>query len=255
MTTVQQLIDAVNATIPGAPFPDTLDTIKAGDPSQEISGVVTTFLATRAVLERAVDLGANLVITHEPTFYGHFDDTEWLSGDPVYEAKRGYLDDHELVVWRFHDGWHAHRPDGMMSGVLADLGWGADEHGIVDLGGMRFGDVVDHVSRALGAARPRWIGDPELSVRTLGIAVGAPGGQFQMRLLQRVDALLAGEVNEWETTEYVRDAITAGIPKALVVAGHEPTEEAGMRHLATWLADLVPGLAITHVPSGDPFAG
>ena len=29
-----------------------------------------------------------LIIPHEPTFYTHLDDTEWLHGDAVYQAKR-----------------------------------------------------------------------------------------------------------------------------------------------------------------------
>ena len=35
-----------------------VDVIKAGDPSQPVTGIVTTFLATHEVLQRAVDLGA-----------------------------------------------------------------------------------------------------------------------------------------------------------------------------------------------------
>jgi len=34
--TVQQVIDALLADIPGAPFPNTVDTIKAGDPGQAV---------------------------------------------------------------------------------------------------------------------------------------------------------------------------------------------------------------------------
>ena len=53
----------------------------------------TTFLATRAVVQRAVDVGANLIITHEPVYYGHRDEVDWLADDPVYQAKRRLIDD------------------------------------------------------------------------------------------------------------------------------------------------------------------
>ena len=56
------------------PVPDTVDTIKAGDPATPVTGIVTTFLDTMEVLQEANRRGLNLVITHEPTFYNHPDD-------------------------------------------------------------------------------------------------------------------------------------------------------------------------------------
>jgi putative NIF3 family GTP cyclohydrolase 1 type 2 len=76
-----------------------------------------------------------------------------------------------------------------------------------------------------------------------------------VRLLRRpdVDALVVGELSEWETSEYVRDSAAAGWPKAVVVVGHEASEEAGMRELAEWLRGRQPGVSVTHVPAGDAF--
>ncbi len=124
--TVQQVIDIILSTIPGAPREGTLDTLKSGNPDWLVTGIVSTFTATRAVLDRTVKLGANFVITHEGTFYNHPDDVDWLDGDPVYESKRRFLEDHRLAVWRFHEYWHGNRggrPDGIMTGVERRLGW------------------------------------------------------------------------------------------------------------------------------------
>ncbi len=66
------------------------------------------------------------------------------------------------------------------------------------------------------------------------------------------DVLAVGEINEWETCEYARDAISAGQKKALIVLGHANSEEPGMKYLAEWLKPLVPGVKITHVPCGEP---
>ena len=67
-----------------------------------------------------------------------------------------------------------------------------------------------------------------------------------------MDALVCGEINEWETCEYVRDAERAGIAKGLIVVGHAASEEGGMAYLAEWLRERAPGIPITHVPAGDP---
>ena len=52
---------------------DGVDTFKAGDPATIVTGVVTTSMATLAVLQKAVQAGANLVITAAPTFYSRTD--------------------------------------------------------------------------------------------------------------------------------------------------------------------------------------
>ena len=96
--TIQKAIDTIITSIPGAPFPDTVDVIKLGDAQQNLTSIVVTFLATCDVIEQAIQLGANLIITHEPTFYNHHDATDWLSHHPAYAAKRG-MD--------FHSQWAA----------------------------------------------------------------------------------------------------------------------------------------------------
>ena len=96
--TCQEVINIILAAVPGAPLPETVDTFKAGDPAQPVTGIVTTFLATYDVLERAADLGANLVITHEQIFYNHLDETVWLDNDPVYAAKCRLIAEKGLVI-------------------------------------------------------------------------------------------------------------------------------------------------------------
>ena len=256
MTTIQNVIDDILSQIPGAPFEGSVDTVKAGDPEAEVTGIVSTFMATQLVLQRAVELGANLVIAHEPTFYNHLDETDWLAEDPVYAAKRAYLDEHNLVVWRFHDHWHAYEPDGIYIGVLDRLGWTdlADRAFVTLPEPMIFSELIQHVTDSLGVESPRVIGDPDMPVKTVGVLVGAPGGRAHISLLPHVDALIAGEVAEWETTEWVRDSITQGTPKGLIVAGHQRTEEAGMEYFAQWLRERQPTIPIWSVPSGDPFS-
>jgi putative NIF3 family GTP cyclohydrolase 1 type 2 len=67
--TIQEIIDRILAATPYASGQDTVDTVKTGDPRQPVTAIVTTFLASYAVIERAVAAGANLIITHEPIFY------------------------------------------------------------------------------------------------------------------------------------------------------------------------------------------
>lgn len=124
--TIQQAIDRIISSVPGAPFSDTVDTIKAGDASQQITGVLVTFLATCEVIEQAVQLGANLIITHEPTFYNHLDTTDWLSQHPSHIAKRRLIEESRVVIWRFHDYLHSLPPDSTIMGLFKELNWEAN---------------------------------------------------------------------------------------------------------------------------------
>src|ERR1700740_1456749 len=71
--TAAQIIDRIKANV-GVPWmAQTVDTFKAGDPPTPIPGVTPTMMATFDVLQRAAAANRNLIITHEPTFYGHQD--------------------------------------------------------------------------------------------------------------------------------------------------------------------------------------
>src|SRR5512132_3346257 len=68
----------------------TVDTFKAGAPETEVRGIATTGMATFEVLRRASAAGRNFVITHEPTFYNHTDQTADLEADATYQAKQRF---------------------------------------------------------------------------------------------------------------------------------------------------------------------
>lgn len=257
---VRDIISRLLAATPGPVPAATVDTLKCGNPDAEVSHVVTTFLATCEVLERAAALGAQMVVTHEPTFYNHLDSLSWagLDHDPVASAKRALIERLGLAVFRFHDAPHRLLPDGILAGVLEALGW---SHAVdpkcgdvVTLPPTPVRDVVAHCVARLAPARPPLtVGNLDRLCRRVGVLVGASGGQRHIRLLreQAPDLLLCGEVAEWETSEYVRDAVQLGLPMALAVLGHAPSEEAGMRWLADWMRPLLPGVQVTHIPAGD----
>jgi hypothetical protein len=46
-----------------------------------------------------------------------------LVEDPVYRTKIEFIDHHNLVIWRFHDNWHIHKPDGLLQGITEKLNW------------------------------------------------------------------------------------------------------------------------------------
>jgi len=259
--TIQQVIDALLSDIPGAPFPHTVDTIKAGDPSQSVKGIVTTMFATDVVIQRTIALGANFIIAHEPTFYSHTDETAWLGDDAVLKFKRDLLDKHGIVVWRFHDGIHAHRPDGIRMGVMQALGWetyyNPSVPPLVSLpAALSLSGLISLFKKKLAIDQLKYIGDPDQPCSRIVLSPGAAGGQKQIGWIRQYqpDVMVCGELNEWETSEYIRDARWQGKKIALIVLGHSVSEEPGMEWLISVLGQKAPGIPATHIPSGDPFS-
>src|SRR4051812_49632523 len=67
--TAQEVVDRVKKNVGVDWGADDVDTFKSGDPGTVVTGVVTTSMATLEVLKKAVQAGANFVITAAPTFY------------------------------------------------------------------------------------------------------------------------------------------------------------------------------------------
>ncbi len=252
---MQRIIAATGATPP----PDTVDTLKAGDPATAVTGIVTTFMDTYSVLEKAVASGKNLIITHEPTFYNHLDDQSPLAADPVLTQKLTYIREHHLVVWRFHDTWHMRQPDGILAAMVDQFGWKpyqskTNPH-LFTLPPTTVGKVAGSLQARTGARAIRVVGDPAMPVTKVALLPGAAGSDKQIKTLQQddVELLVAGESREWETVPYVQDAAAEGRHKALILLGHEVSEEAGMDECARWLRTIFPGLPIAFIPANEPF--
>jgi NIF3 (NGG1p interacting factor 3) len=122
--TARQIIAAIQLKIPISWDEPTVDTFKAGNPDTPVNGIVVTMMATMDVLQRAAAHGDNLIITHEPTFFDHLDTPQGIKeDDAVWKEKREFIEQHGLVIWRFHDHWHSRMPDGILTGMTRVLGW------------------------------------------------------------------------------------------------------------------------------------
>jgi putative NIF3 family GTP cyclohydrolase 1 type 2 len=261
--TAGEVIDKIIKATGTEPPPNTVDTIKEGDPATVVTGIVTTFSPTMEVLRKAVADGDNLIVSHEPTFYNHLDERTMFADDPVYKEKLAYIREHHLVIWRFHDTWHRRRPDGIAEGFVDQLGWKKYENpGSAGDAGFFFTlppttvkSLAADLKRKLHAGVVRVVGDPNLTVTKIAYAPGAAGEATQVKALERddVEVLLVGEIPEWETILYVRDAAQQGRKKALILLGHVTSEESGMDYCAKWLRTIFPGMRVDFIPAGEPY--
>lgn len=256
--TIQEAINNLIADVPGAPFSETVYVVKVGDPSQPLRGIVTTFLANYDIIEQAAQRNANLIICHEPLFYNHLDQTDWLQNSDVYQAKRKKIEELALVVWRFHDYMHSIRPDPLSEAFVEALSWRpyfktGDLVGKIPL--MKFGDLVSHVKTSLNVKTVRVIGDLDMSCQTIAAIVGFPRPVMQIGIFAEpdVDVIICGEIHEWEISEFARDAQSLHRNKALIVCGHAASEEPGMRAIIPWIQQRLPDTPTEFIPTRNPF--
>lgn len=258
--TARQIVKAIQDHV-GVPWSsDTVDTFKAGNPDTPVTGIAVTMMATMDVLERAAANHENFVITHEPTFYNHLDVPEGMpQNDPVWTEKRAFIEKHNMVVWRFHDHWHERNPDGILEGMVHVLGWEKyqrkDEPYFFNLPETTVQKLAQETATKLGSSVLRVVGNPDMKVTKIALSPGAAGFERETHALERddIEVLLLGETREWETVEYAADAVTEGKRKALIVIGHIPSEQAGMKECTQWLQTFVPNVKIEFVPAKQPF--
>jgi putative NIF3 family GTP cyclohydrolase 1 type 2 len=270
--TAQEVADRIRKNIGVDWKPDTVDAFKAGDPSTAVTRIVTTSLASLDVLNRAVSAGANLIITCEPTFYSKADTptppvrrpfgqpaTSPLpppAPDPVFSAKDAFLKKHNLVIFRLSDHWRLRNPDPFAQGLSDVLGWSklAGDPKYISIPETSLEALVAHTKSALKSRGGlRVVGDPQLRVRKLALLPGSTPIEASIAALPGVDAIIAGEVREWESVEYVRDTNDLGGKKALILTGRIVSEDPGMQLCAQWLKTIVPEVASTWISAGDPY--
>ncbi|QMU28360.1 Nif3-like dinuclear metal center hexameric protein [Adhaeribacter radiodurans] len=259
-SSVKQIIDIILKEMPNAPLATTVDQLRSGSMDQEVTGIVTTMFPTLEVIQKTIKAGANFIIAHETPFYNNQDEVDWLQQDDAYKYKVDLLNKHKIAIWRFHDYWHGHKPDGIIMGNLIKLGWekyyDANNPRILTLPKpMTIKNIAALVKNKLGISSVRVVGNLTQNCSTIYLAFGYMDSKRQIAAIQeyKPDLILSGETREWETVERVRDGLLMGQKTSLLVLSHAVSEEAGMEYAAKWLQPKIAGIKITHIASKSPF--
>jgi putative NIF3 family GTP cyclohydrolase 1 type 2 len=264
--TAQDIVDRIRKNVGVEWNATTVDTFKAGDPATAVTGIVTTSLATIDVMRRAIQAGANMIVTSGPTFYSRVDSPTptGRSGaappapDPVFTAKHDFITRNRLVVWRFSDHWRARTPDPFAQGIVDALGWAKfrveNDPRRLSVPATTIDALAAQVKTKLNArGGMRVIGAPGQRVQTIALLPGTHPIQTTLAVLQDADVLIAGEIREWESSEYARDLVHRGRRKGLILVGRSLSEEAGMNVCAQWLTTIVSEAPVRWSAAGDPY--
>jgi hypothetical protein len=234
----------------------TVDQFKTGDPNAEVRGVAVGWMGYTWALRKALELGCNVFVTHEPTFYDNYKDDakEGIPDMPGARAKWQFVQDSGLVIIRCHDLWD------QMPGIGIPASWGewlglgqpiAGGDGIFrvyDAGGRTARDVARQVAaktKAFGQDVVELAGPADRPVNRICIGTGAITPFWRMLKEYDADMAICADDGIW----YWRDggyAIDNDIP--LLVVHHHVAEEAGLMNLAKRLMSAFPAVPVHHIP-------
>jgi putative NIF3 family GTP cyclohydrolase 1 type 2 len=256
--TAQQIVSRIQqklADLKIAWRAQTVDTFKAGSADTEVRGIATTGMATFDLLRRAAAAGKNFVITHEPTFYNHTDQTAALEDDPIYRSKQQFIKENSLVIFRFHDHAHALQPDPLVVGSARMLGLteyaSPTEPRIYVVPDTTLKAFAGDIAKRLNGRALRVVGDPDMKVSRIMIG---PGYSVPP-LTSSFDVSIGGENPEsGGNAEYVLDAAALGQKKGVILLGHMMSEDWGMKEAADWLRAFLTDVPIDWIPTGEPFS-
>ena len=232
---------------------DTVDTFKSGDPDADVRGIAVGWMSYTWALRQALSLGCNMFVTHEPTYYNHWDNDESIFRFAGVREKRAFIEENGLVIVRCHDLWDQ----------IADIGipdtWGrllGFENPVDRTEHLRVYEVETASAEALarqiaqrtalfGQPGVHLIGSADAPVRRVSIGTGAITPFLTCVEQFGVDCAICTDdgIANWRDGGF---AIDMGIP--LIVVHHHVSEEAGIISLAAHLKQALPHIPVHHIP-------
>jgi dinuclear metal center YbgI/SA1388 family protein len=203
----------------------------------QVGRIVTGVSANRALIERAVEARAQLLLVH----HGLFWDFMPTGLSPTLAERLRPLFKHDLALAAYHLPLDAH-PEVGNNAILAER-LGCERHeafgtyrgraigraGTFPGDGVPAAELVERVRALTGREPTVFQGGPD-RVRRIGIISGSGADSLPEAIALGLDAFLTGEPRE----HVMGEAVEAGIH--FIAAGHYGTETFGVRALGDWLA-------------------
>lgn len=238
----------------------TVDKLVFGDGEREVKKVATCLTASVDVIKKALEYGADLIITHEPTFYKHTD--VYDAPNPLEDRKRKLAKDAGIPICRFHDYMHFCDCDMIGVGFLKALGW--EQIGKFD-GKFKFTlekeknplEIAAEIESKLDIKHVRIVGAKGGKVKNIGLFLGHRGSDCWRALsdTDEYDLGVGGEWCEWADGERIRDCAQFGLQKTALMLGHAASERNAMKYLADDINDGfgIEGIEARYIECGELF--
>jgi putative NIF3 family GTP cyclohydrolase 1 type 2 len=248
--------------------PKTVDRFIIGNPDTVITKIGTCWMSDWKTCRKAVEAGVNVLVTHEPTFYTHWDLDEKASdyyAAPEYaknlylsqvELKKKWINSNGLVIIRNHDTMDALKDWGIPFALGQFLGYSNSDiissrtyfnvYRVANQTAAVFARALAGKLAELGQPGVAFYGDPERVIESIGLGTGCICDPMEFADLKPgLFISIDDTVRTWTQTAYASDT---GDP--LIVINHGTSEEMGMRMLNKIIRNRFPGIETIHFDQG-----
>jgi len=201
---------------------------------ERIGRIVCGVTASQALIEAAIERGADALLVHHGWF--------WKSEDGrvtgFRKQRMARLLAHDINLFAYHLPLDAHAVLGNNAQLAQRLGWTVSgRFAEQDIGFVGVppaptfaGELARHMEQILGRA-PLLIGDPARKVARIAWCSGGAQDYFEAALTTGADVFVSGEISE-QTVHLARET-----GMAFIAAGHHATERYGAQALGAHLAE------------------
>ena len=216
--------------------------------SGEVARVVCGVTASLALIDAAIERGAQAILVHHGWFWRGEDGR--ITG--MRRARIARLLAHDINLFAYHLPRDAHPELGNNAQLGRVLGLTptavVGDQGLLWIGEPAVpasaGELAERFGAALGRT-PLLVGDVQRTVRRIAWCTGGAQGMFEQAIDAGADLYLSGEISE-QTTHTARES---GVP--YIAAGHHATERYGVQALGEHLARNC-GLQVEFVDIDNP---
>ncbi len=233
MTTRQDMLQAFDALLQPERFKDYGPNGLQVEGKSEIRRIVSGVTASRALIEAAIEAGADAIFVHHGLFWRGMDGriTGWL------KERIRLLLAHDINLFAYHLPLDAHAELGNNAQLGARLGvQGQAAFGDQNLGWLADVDFADaaalagHVQSVLGRKVTLAGVQEHKPIRRLAWCTGGAQGFFESAIAAGADAYITGEISEPQ----MHLAQEMGV--SFIAAGHHATERYGAPAVAAHVA-------------------
>lgn len=232
-----------------------IDRIFIGNEDKDVEKVATCMVITPDVLRAVVKWGADIIVTHEPTFHR---DNEEIWDFPPYAFKLELLEKYDIPVCRWHDSPHYGKTDYVSASFIKKMNWKGTFDGkftfVFDTPVTPL-EVAEDIREKMNIRQPRIAGRRDGEVKKISIQLGQRGPKPYLAMLENdVNLIIGGEVCEWESVEPIRDMAQVGMQKTAIVLGHAASERYVMQDLADYINHSIDGVLAKYFECGDIYS-
>ena len=240
----------------------------AGDADAELHGMVVSFAPSLNVLRKAAASSRNLILSDAHPFYLY--DIVWSTvaskpepvlASPIAAVKRKLIEENKLAVVRLRTAWESKMPRVGPEALAAHLGWtheaansAAADFVVCSIPRTTLDALTEAIRNRAQLQGLRVVGTSNQPIARIAVANGmvSPAKIGRMLADPAVDAIVAGEVIEWEGGPYMEDVIASGRAAGLILIGYAASQEPLTPRVASWARSVLPNLPIDSMHDSDP---